>query len=188
VLVEVFTISSRFAARVSREALGGATEVNMNPQLIVLAAVILLVGSLVGCDDLGVQEDIDVIVKVSANNYDATSFKQLFPEMTSHKAIASAFSTNYSDERRATLTQRMLAHVAVLGEDPRFVDSILVRHDCKEPGSFILPTYAERAHFNGRDVWLVQFIFGLGGPSFSHHACYAYSIPELEQLYYVGCR
>ena len=160
----------------------------MNPQHIVFAAVLLSGCLLVGCDDFGVHEEVDVIVKVSAKDYDAVSFEQLFPKTTSHKVIASAFSTNYSDERRANLTQRMLARVAVLGEDPRFVDSILTRHDCKVPGAFILPTYAERAHFNGKDVWLVQFIYGLGGPSFSHHACYAYSIPELEQLCYIGCR
>ena len=160
----------------------------MNSPHVVFGTVLLSVCLLVGCDDLGVQEDADVIVTVSAKDYDATSFKQLFPETTSHKIIASAFSANYSDERRTNLSKRMLARIAVLGENPRFVDSILTRHGCRESGAFILPTYAERARFNGKDVWLVQFIYGLGVPSFSHYACYAYSIPDLEQLYYIGCR
>jgi hypothetical protein len=147
--------------------------------------------ALSGCHDFastGPSDDVAVIVRVTGAAYDVTSFNTSFPDTSSLRAISSAFSQDYSEYRRQELLKKMLLNVYVAGEDPDVVDSILTRCDCRTPGTFILPTLAERAHFIGRDVWIVQFAVGFGNPSFGHWSCVVYSIPDLQLLYHTSCR
>ncbi len=126
----------------------------------------------------------DVVVKVTNTNYSQDSFNLLFPDIASLTMIRSAYSTNYSEERRATLVAAMKKKVSDLGEDTTIVETILTHAGCNSSGEYILPTYAEKAKYNGVNAWLIQFAYGLGNPGFGHYKCYALSLPSLDTLNY----
>ena len=130
----------------------------------------------------------DVVVKVSNTNYSQESFRQLFPDSASLAIISSAYSTNYSEERRTALIATMKNKVSELGENVTVIDTILTRAGCNSSGEYILPTYAEKAKYNGVDAWLIQFTYGLSNSQFEHYKCYALSVPSLDTLNYVGCK
>ena len=129
-----------------------------------------------------------VVVKTSNTNYSQESIHRLFPDSASLAIISSAYSTNYSEERRAALIATMKKEVSELGEDVTVIDTILTRAGCNSSGEYILPTYAEKAKYNGIDAWLIQFTYGLGNSGFGHYKCYAFSVPSLDTLNYVGCK
>ncbi len=158
----------------------------MKPSAGILGVLTFLLFISVRCNDLGpidVADGVEVTVRVSTTNYDHESLRKLFPDTVSLHNIASAFSKNYTEQRRTHLVDNMLARITALREDVSIMDKILTRAGCKNPGEYILPTYAERATFNGRDAWLVQFTYGLGVPSFGRYKCLAFSIPNLDTLY-----
>jgi len=82
----------------------------------------------------------------------------------------------------------MKANVSKLGENVNIIESILEKVGCNVSGEYILPTYAEKAKYEDKDVWLVQFTYGLGNPEFGHFKCFAFSIPDLDTLNYFGCK
>lgn len=132
-------------------------------------------------------EDIfipEVIVKISYTNYDQTSFLNLFPHQESLNQISSAFTNNYSEERKNELLNNMKAKVAVLREDVGIIENILTIMGCNNVGAYVLPTYAERAKFNGQEAWLIQFTYALDTPVFGRVRCIAFSIPDIEELFY----
>jgi hypothetical protein len=163
----------------------------MKPIAFTSGLLLLVSFSLAGCSDItspGGADDVEVTVKVSNTNYDQASFRDLFPDSSSLRSISIAFNSNYSERRRTALVVNMLAKVSAMGEDVVIVDTILTRACCKTPGEYILPTYAERAEYNGKRAWLVQFTYGLSGPQFGRSKCFAFSIPNLDTLNYIGAR
>lgn len=152
---------------------------------------LLLLIPLSGCKDDKItspQSNADVIVKLSGTDYNQNSFKTLFPDTASLKNINTAYSNNYSEERKTELLSNMKIKVKELGEDVTVIEKILARAGCNMSGVYILPTYAEKAKYNGKDAWLVQFTYGLSSPDFGHFKCFALSIPDLDTLDYVGCK
>jgi len=134
------------------------------------------------------QNNAEVVVKISGIDYNQKSFRTLFPDSSSLKNISTAYSSNYSEERRAKLIDNMKNKVSKLGEDVKVIESILSKTGCTVSGAYILPTYAEKAKYEGKDVWMVQFTYGLGNSGFGHYKCFAFSIPNLDTLNYLGCR
>jgi hypothetical protein len=132
--------------------------------------------------------NVEATVKASTTDYNQDAFRRLFPDSVSLQRISSAFTNNYTEQRKTTLVENMLTRVSALGEVPAVLDTIVTRAGCRTPGENILPTYAERAHYAGRDAWIVQFTYGLGVPTFGHYKCFAYSISNLDTLDYLGCR
>jgi len=152
---------------------------------------ILLFIALIGCNHDKIttpENNAGVVVKVSNTDYDQNSFHTLFPDTSSLKSISEAYSSNYSEERRAKLLENMKADIISLGEDVKVFEGILSNSGCNNSGEYILPTYAEKAKYEGKRVWLVQFIYGFGTPSFGHYKCFAFSIPNLDTLNYFGCK
>lgn len=163
----------------------------MKPMAFVSGLLLLVLLSPAGCSDINSpngEDNVEVMVKVSTIDYDQNTFRQLFHDSISLHNISIAFNKNYSEQRRTALIVNMLAKVSALREDAVIVDTILTRACCKTPGEYILPTYAERAEYNGKRAWLVQFTYGLSGPQFGRFKCFAFSIPELDTLNYIGAR
>lgn len=152
-------------------------------KLFLLPFIIILFFLVFSCND---DEDIfvpEVIVKISNTDYNESGFLDLFPHQESLNQISSAFNNNYSEDRKNILTN-MKIKVAALGEDAAIMNNILISMGCYDVGEYILPTYAERAKFNGRDVWLIQFTYALDTPVFVRVKCIAFSIPDIEELFY----
>ncbi|MBI4428905.1 MAG: hypothetical protein HY562_07285 [Ignavibacteriales bacterium] len=145
----------------------------------------------VACDidnPINAADDVEVTVRVSTVDYTGSTFSRLFPDSAELHRIASAFNTNYSEQRRAILLQRMISKVSELGKDEEIMERILGAVACKTSRAYILPTLAEKAKCAGHEAWLVQFTYGLGGPSFGHYKCFAFSIPNLDTLHYSSGR
>jgi hypothetical protein len=152
---------------------------------------LLLLIPLYGCKDDKItspQSNAEVVVKVSGTDYNQNSFNTLFPDTASLKYISTAYSNNYSEERRTKLINDMKSKVRALGEDVAVIENILTRAGCNMSGVYILPTYVEKAKYNGKDAWLVQFTYGLSSPDFGHFKCFALSIPDLDTLDYAACK
>ncbi|HPI38505.1 MAG TPA: hypothetical protein PK397_11235 [Ignavibacteriaceae bacterium] len=134
------------------------------------------------------QSNARVVVKVSDTDYNQNNFTTLFPDTSSFNSISRAYSNNYTEVRRAKLIENMKADILKLGEDATLIESILSKTGCSIRGEYILPTYAEKAKYEGKDAWLVQFIYGFGYPEFGHFKCFAFSVPDLDTLMYFGCK
>ena len=163
----------------------------MKPTTFVSSVLLLLLFPFAGCNNHASQngeDNVEVTVKVSTTDYNQDTFGQLFPDSISLHNISFAFGNNYTEQRRTRLVVNMLAKVSALGEDIMIVDTILTRASCKTPGEYVLPTYAERAKYSGREAWLVQFTYGLGNPAFGRYKCFAFSIPDLDTLMYIAAR
>jgi hypothetical protein len=130
----------------------------------------------------------EVVVKVSNTDYNLNSFRAHFPDSASLHNISTAYSNNYSEERKAGLISNMKSKVTALRQDVTIIEQILTKTGCNMPGKYILPTYAEKAKYEGKDAWLIQFTYGLGNPRFGHYMCFVFSIPNLDTLKYITCR
>jgi hypothetical protein len=156
--------------------------------LILFSFLLILLS---GCEENKITDPQNVngvIVKVSNTDYNLNSFRAHFPDTTSLHNICTAYSNNYSEERKAELITNMKGKVAALGQDVTIIEQILTRTGCNTPGEYILPTYAEKAKYESKDAWLIQFTYGLGNSGFGHYKCFVFSIPNLDTLHYITCR
>ena len=136
------------------------------------------------------QDDIRAkpVIKKSSENYDQESFRISFPDTTSLNNISKYYSNNFSEDKRNKLIEYITGEVTKLGEDANSFNNILAITGCKLSDEYLLPTYAERAKYEGEEVWIFQITYGLGEPNFGHYKCFAFSIDTLDTLDYVGCK
>ena len=128
------------------------------------------------------------VIKKTTNNYTAEKLRELFPDTASWNSMSRAYSNNYSEDIRNKINEYLKSEVGRMGENQNLFESILARTGCREEGNYILPVYAERARFENNEAWIVQFTYGLGQPEFGHYKYLAYSVPELDTLFYTSCR
>jgi hypothetical protein len=128
------------------------------------------------------------VVKKSAANYTKDSFTNSFPDNSSLQFISEAYTNNFNEEMRIELLDYMKNEVSILSEDVSIFEKILDQTQANEKGNYLLPTYAERAQYENRDVWIFQLTFGLGEPVFGRARCFVFGIPELDTLNYIGTR
>lgn len=132
---------------------------------------------------------IKPVVKVTQNDYDKNSFMKSFPDTVSLNLIATAYSNNYYSENIKTLLNcYMQEQVKKLGQDVKIFEKIQTLSGCNVANEYILPTYAEKAKYNGKDVWIIQVAYGLSSPALAHFKCYAFGIEKLDMLDYFGCK
>ena len=128
------------------------------------------------------------IVKKTNTNYTKDSFTNSFPDNSSLQFISEAYTNNFNEEIRIELLDYMKEEVSKLGEDVSIFENILNKTHSNEKGNYLLPTYAERAKYENREVWIFQLTFGLGKPVFGRARCFVFGIPELDTLNYIGTR
>jgi hypothetical protein len=128
------------------------------------------------------------IVKKSEANYSSDNFGSIGSDSTYLKNLNEYYSENFSEDLRNRILDFMRRKVENIGENVAVFDSILSKTGCSKTGEFALPAYAEIAKFEGREAWIFQVTYGLGSPSFGHFKQFAFSVPELDTLYYFGCR
>ncbi|HEX2869536.1 MAG TPA: hypothetical protein VHO03_21005 [Ignavibacteriales bacterium] len=158
---------------------------------IFLASFFIL--SFTGCSERSTEANdlipVKPVVKVSNVNYTRDSFYHLFPDSASLKNIGTAYSGNkYSEEVKKALNDYMRQQVRILGEDSKTFDRMISLSGCSITGEYVLPTYAEKAKYNGQDCWIFQITTGLGAPAFGHFKCFAFGLEKPDTLAYVGCK
>jgi len=146
----------------------------------------------IDCNDNSIESlaylSVKPVVKVTSNNYDQITFRKTFPDTLSLNKISKAYSHSYSEQLRTSLIQYMESEIRRFGEDVVIFDSLMNITGCKTPGEYILPTYAEKTKYDSKDAWLIQFTYGLGKPVFGRWKCFAFSIPNLDTLAYIGTK
>jgi hypothetical protein len=146
---------------------------------------------LAGCNNQST-ESIDVtavpVVKKSSVNYNQETFLQIFPDTTSLKNIGNAYSNNYTNALREQIIYNMRVQVLRLGEDINKFDSILSLTGCFYANQYMLPTYAERAKYEEKEVWVFQLTYGLSEPVFAHYRCFVFGVENLDTLAYTACK
>ena len=162
-------------------------------KIIVLSSLcILALFFIIGCNEKLEGPNVGItakpMVKKSSINYTAETFSVSFPESTSLKKISEAYKNNFSEAIRGELLEYMKSEVTKLGEDINIFDNVLSQTGCKLSGEYVLPTYAERAKYEGQDVWILQVTYGLGEPNFAHFKCFALGMAYMDTLAYVGCK
>jgi hypothetical protein len=128
------------------------------------------------------------VVKRSNTNYTEDSFTNSFPDNSSLQFICDAYTNNFTEEIRIELFDYMKNEVTKLGEDVLVFENILEQTNCNEKGLYLVPTYAERAQYENREVWIFQLTFGLDKPVFGRARCFVFGIPNLDTLNYIGTR
>ncbi len=164
----------------------------MNRLFLIYILLLLIIPSAPGCGDSSTDAASDLpakpVVIKSSLNYTAYSFNSRFPDTASLNSFSRAYSDNYSEDVRNKILDYMRSEAAKLGENVNILDRVLSVTGCKSTGEYILPTYAERAVFENREVWILQLAYGLGVPSFGHFKCFALSLANLDTLALVQCR
>jgi len=157
---------------------------------IVASTVVLCVIS--GCKDAstGPQTSLTTlpVVTKTSSDYTPESFERSFPQTEILTAMTKAYAHKCSDEVREALIDYMKKEAADLGEDVSGFDALLTLSGCRDSEGLVLPTYAERARFNGQEVWIIQVAWGYDAADFGHFKCRAFGLTLHDQLAYVGCR
>jgi len=146
----------------------------------------------IACNDKSTEPQDDIttkpVVKKSSVNYSEKSFNISFPDTNSLNSISKVYSNNFSEEIRNKLIEYIKSEVAKLGEDVNIFDNILSCTGCNISGEYLLPTYAERAKYDGEEALIFQLTYGLGEPNFGHFKCFAFSVANLDTLAFKQCR
>ncbi len=159
----------------------------------VSGGILLLLSFLIlSCNDKITEPSDEItakpVVKKTAVNYSEQSFNTSFPDTATLNSISEAYTNHYSVELRGKILDYMKGEVERFGEDVDNFDSILRQTGCKDQDSYILPTYAEKAQYENRDVWVLQITYGLNSPTFGHCKCYVFDAVTLDALTYKWCR
>jgi hypothetical protein len=116
------------------------------------------------------------VVKKTYSNYTKDSFTNSFPDNSSLQFISNAYTNNFNENIRIQLLDYMKEEVSKLGEDVSIFEKILNKAHCYDKEGYLLPTYAERAKYENKEVWILQTAQGLSEPVFSHYKCFVFGI------------
>jgi hypothetical protein len=158
--------------------------------LIGLSLIILFTSS--GCNDKSIDIKSNLTetppVKKTAINYNKESFGNSFPDSEILHKIADAYKNNYSQEIKTELIEYMKAQVILLGENQETFNRCIDLTDCENINSISLPTNAEKAKYDGEDVWIIQLVWGMEPSDLGHYKCFAISAVNYDTLDYKRCR
>ncbi len=131
---------------------------------------------------------LDPVVVVTGHDYSGT------PNSVPYQDIHDRFAGNYtganlSVEMRDELTDRMAELAEGLGEDGEILKlAIKETYSDLSARPYRIPTYAEKAHYNGEDIWALAFNRCNGfEDGIGHFDLFFVSIPVIEAIYVGGC-
>jgi hypothetical protein len=161
----------------------------MNNKVLFACFMIIITLILAGCDNSSESNDVTAlpVVKKTSVNYSSEMFRKYFPDTISLININKAYSNNFSYGLKEKLLNKMKLEVSKLGEDLNLFNSILSKTYCLANDYYILPTYAEKAKYEDKDVWIFQVAYGLNEPVFNHFRCFVFS-NNLDTLAFFQCK
>jgi hypothetical protein len=164
----------------------------MKNYLLKLALPFLLLIIFIGCsanstepeDELTVKP---IVVKIS-KNYDEQLFNSSFPQNDILKNMSEAYKNNYSENIKMKLVDYVALKVKSFGENEEVFLECFKLSGCKNVNSISLPTYVEKAKYNGEDSWIIQLSWGVESSDLGHYKCFAIGINSKDTLYYARCK
>ena len=114
------------------------------------------------------------VLKITNTDYQSTAN---FVDTTSFNNLRNAYKNRYTDGLKKDIFNHMLTQVAQSGQDTSSYEKCL--NATKLPfstGKFLL-SYAEKAKYKGRNVWIFQSIYG-----FAPNEPYGYEIVFIDAV------
>jgi hypothetical protein len=127
------------------------------------------------------------VVKKSSTDYNYDSFRDSFPDTSSLKRIGKAYAGIYSEEIKNELISYMKRKVKQIGEDENLFTECFGLTGCSGTASVSLPTYAEKAKYEGKEAWIIQLVWGIDPQDLSHYKCFAFETDKMDTLDYYRC-
>ncbi len=127
-------------------------------------------------------------VIITSTDYNSELFRISFPKMELLQEIGAAYQKNYSNALKNQLIKYMTDKVDTLGQSVEIFNACMEVTGCKISNSVSLPTYAERAKYDGEDAWIIQLVWGVSPFDLGHYKCFAISMNSKDTLYFKRCR
>lgn len=164
----------------------------MKKHLLKVVLPFMLLIFILGCSDNST-EPIDehivnpIVVKTSIN-YDEQLFNSSFPQNDILNKISEAYKNHYSEKIKINLIDNVVIIVESLGENEETFLDCFELTGCFDANSISLPTYVEKAKFNGEDAWIIQLSWGVESSDLGHYKCFAIGINSKDTLCYAQCK
>lgn len=164
----------------------------MKKIIMFVALLFLLLVIIFSCSDNAIDpiDDISVkpTVKITSTDYDEQLFNSLFPKNDILIKISDAYRATYSHDIKVKLIDYVSQKVESLGENEDTFIECFKLSGCQEDNSISLPTYIEKANFNGLESWIIQLTWGVESSDLGHYKCFAIGINSKDTLYYSRCK
>jgi len=163
----------------------------MKNKIALITFSILFFFFIISCNDNSTEPKDEITIKPivikSSINYNKDSFRTSFPDLDLNKNIADAYKDKYSQEIKAQMIDYMKNQVKMLGENEDTFIKCMDLTGCKDINSISLPTYAEKAKYDGEDAWIIQLIWASRPENIGHYKCFAIGINQIDTLDFIRC-
>ena len=164
----------------------------MKKHLFSVVSTLLLFTIIYGCNDNSTNPEVNITVKptvkITSTNYDEELFNSSFPQNDILNEISDAYKSSYSNDTKAKIIDYVTERVELLGENKYTFLECFELTGCNNENSISLPTYIEKAIFNGEDSWIIQLAWGFEPSDLGHYKCFAIGIESKDTLYFTRCR
>jgi hypothetical protein len=127
-------------------------------------------------------------VTLGQTDYTKETLQSRVPDSTMFHRFQAAYGGKYTDSLKASLVSWVASRVEALGGNRAEVERCLQATNQTHAGTITLPTVAERARFEGKPVWVFQFIWGMSPDDLGHYRCFVIDAATADTLHYITCR
>ena len=136
----------------------------------------------------GIQLELLPIVKVTQNNYGEEQIRQNTPDSTLFSTFCETYNDKYSDDLKVALVNNMKNQAFKLGEDSEILEKCMNATGRLEKGVISLPYLAEKAKYNDRVSWRIEYAWGMRKDDLGHFKCSVMDAINQDTLLYITCK
>jgi len=157
----------------------------------ILAVFSLLL--LESCEDLGgsaanVLSELPEVV-LTQTNYLPNTIHTILPTRGRLQKFAQAYAGNYSESLKQSLAAYAEQQACVLGLSRTEFARCLAATGQQDPSAIALIYRAERARYDLRDCWVLEFACSHSDPaSLGHYRCFVIDVATYDVLLSITCR
>jgi hypothetical protein len=127
------------------------------------------------------------VVKITANNYDELSFQASFGSLEIHNRFTKAYRNTYTSSLKESIIGYILIDIKKNGGNAEeFTKCFNAVGEFKD--NTCLPCLAESAKYQGKEVWIMVFNWGVEASDLGHIAYCAVEKSSQTILYWKNCR
>lgn len=128
-------------------------------------------------------------VRMSDFNYDDTGIELTFWNDSTWRSFTHAYNGKFSSELVELIVDNMRKQAEALFLDPDVLDSCIYGNpEMQGNASVFLPCVAERAKYQGQDVWVIIFAWGFDVDDLGHIWIHVMDLYAYKSLHYLKCR
>ena len=127
-------------------------------------------------------------VVVTQSNYVELDIQSRVPDTTYKNKCSSMYRDNLTDSSKKYVVNVLLQKVRLLNQDTSVVSGCLNATGQLKDGVISVPYYAERAKYQSKDCWIIEFAWGLNSNDLNHHRCFVMDVATKDTLLFITCR